>query len=156
MEKLLESFSLISLMIILPLFISLVFPIISIRNGYFIVLFYLGIIKNRNISIFIILCSSIFVDSMHFDIFGLTFFYGILLFYVFCEYVNLVCVINYSFMVVWGYFIIFLILINILNILLMYMNSTQVDYDMLIKQLFMCIILFPFVCKITEMLSDEK
>lgn len=143
-------------MIILPLFISLIFPIISIRNGYFIVLFYLGIIKNRSISIFIILSSSIFVDSMHFDIFGLTFFYGILLFYVFCEYVNLVCVINYSFMVVWGYFIIFLILINILNVLLMYMNSTQVDYDMLIKQLFMCVIIFPFICKITEMLSDEK
>lgn len=143
-------------MIILPLFISLIFPIISIRNGYFIVLFYLGIIKNRSISIFIILCSSIFVDSMHFDIFGLTFFYGILLFYVFCEYVNLVCVINYSFMVVWGYFIIFLILINILNVLLMYMNSTQVDYDILIKQLFMCVIIFPFICKITEMLSDEK
>lgn len=143
-------------MIILPLFISLIFPIISIRNGYFIVLFYLGIIKNRSISIFIILSSSIFVDSMHFDIFGLTFFYGILLFYVFCEYVNLVCVINYSFMVVWGYFIIFLILINILNVLLMYMNSTQVDYDILIKQLFMCVIIFPFICKITEMLSDEK
>lgn len=145
MYKLLNSLSNFCLLVIIPLITYLTFPIIGLRCSYLIVLFYLSLIKFHNIHSPEMLLSSVFIDAINWNMLGMTYIYSIIMVYIYCDYVNLVCIISRSFIVVWSYFALLVVISAFMYCMIMTLSGLDFEYSILARKMVASLLIFPLI-----------
>lgn len=140
----------------MPLFTFICFPIIGLRGCYLMVLFYIGSVKFRDVNLIAVLFSSVFVDVVYGDMLGVTYVYGIIMVYVLCDYLNMVCVINRSFWVIWFYFAGCVLMAEIFSVIWIIVSDAHLDRLLVVKQSALSIAVFPCIAWIIGALVKDE
>lgn len=142
-------------LILVPFLVFYLFPMMGLRTAYLTVLFAIST-TTRSIHFAVIPLSSFFIDVIYGDLLGVTYVYSIVTVYVFCDYVNMACILDRSFNTLWAYFAVSVVIAELLYILWIFVSGIEVTCTYLLLHSILVIASFPLVCSVIGvMLNDE-
>lgn len=142
-------------LILAPFLLFYVFPMVGLRSAYLTVLFGICTII-RSVHFIVIPLSSFFIDVIYGDLLGVTWVYSIVTAYIFCDYVNMACIIDRSFNTLWAYFAGSVMIAELLYVIWVFVAGIEVTWVYITLHSLLVIVSFPLVCSIIGVMVDDE